>query len=320
LAACGAAAQTAPPLSSISGTVLDPSGALVPDATVELQRPAGRTIQTVQADGAGRFRFSPSPPGSYFVRATHGGFRDGAAALRIAGGRAVTITIRLELAEVFSEVTAELEPVRVSTEASGNPDAAALDTNLLDKLPVFDQDYLSRMSIFLDAGSIGTKGASLVVDGVEANNAGVTASAIKEVRINQNPYSAEFFRPGRGRIEIITKDAGAAYHGTFNFTFRDAHINARDPFALVRAPEQRRILEGSFLGPLGRSKKTAFLLSASRQDDDLQAVIFARDLNGVIQTTAPSPRGLTQTAFRISHQFSSNHAAFWQYNDREYPG
>ena len=65
----------------------------------------------------------------------------------------------------------------------------------------------------------------------------MSASAIQEVRINQNPYSAEFARPGRGRIEIITKDAGAAFHGALSFTFRDYRLNARDYFARLRAPE-----------------------------------------------------------------------------------
>jgi hypothetical protein len=68
------------------------------------------------------------------------------------------------------------------------------------------------------------------------------------------------------------------------------------------------------------SKTTSFLFSGSRQDDDLQGVVFARDLSGPVQETVPSPRGLTQLAFRISHQFNPNHAGFWQYNDREYPG
>src|ERR1039458_5416681 len=176
------------------------------------------------------------------------------------------------------------------------------------------------MARFLDAGSIGTVGVSLVVDGMQVNNVGVTASAIKEVRINQNPYSAEFFRPGRGRIEIITKDSADAYHGAINFIFRSSYFNARDPFSLTRAPEQRRIWEGALSGPVGHSKTTSFLFSGSRQDDDQQAVVFAQGVSGPIQATVPSPRGLTQLAFRISHQFSTNHAAFWQYNDREYPG
>jgi hypothetical protein len=120
-------------------------------------------------------------------------------------------------------VQADFEPAQLMPEVSENRDAAAVSESLLEKLPVFDQDYIGRMSMFLDSASIGTKGASLVVDGIEVNNAGITASAIKEVRINQNPYSAEFFRPGRGRIEIITKDAGAAYHGTLNFTLCDSY-------------------------------------------------------------------------------------------------
>jgi hypothetical protein len=314
-----ATGQPSAPL-AISGTILDPSGATVPGATVEIQRPPGRTLRTVQTDIAGQFRVAGIPSGSYSVHVQSGGFKDATAQVRVASGAATPLTIRLALADIFSEISAEFEPVRVSTEIAENRDAAAVSESLLEKLPVFDQDYIGRMSMFLDGGSLGTKGASLVVDGMEVNNAGVTASAIKEVRINQNPYSAEFFRPGRGRIEIITKDAGAAYHGSLNFTFRDSALNARDPFALTRAPEQRRIWEGAVSGPVGHSKTTSFLVSGSRQDDDLQAVIFARGIGGPIQETAPSPRGLTQTAFRISHQFSTNHAAFWQYNDREYPG
>ncbi len=63
-----------------------------------------------------------------------------------------------------------------------------------------------------------TGGVTLIVDGVEANSAGVSASAIQELKINQNPYTAEFSRPGRGRIEIITKPGST--DGAFNFLFR----------------------------------------------------------------------------------------------------
>src|SRR5262249_43199660 len=161
---------------------------------------------------AGSFRFTGLAAGVYSIRVQREGFRNATARVRIASHQPASLIIALELAEVFTEVAADSEPVQVSVDVAENRDAAAAGGSLLEKLPVFDQDYIAAMSRFLDAGSVGANGTSLVVDGMEVHNAGVTASAIKEVRINQNPYSAEFFRPGRGRIEIITKDAGKAYH------------------------------------------------------------------------------------------------------------
>src|SRR5260221_11981364 len=90
---------------------------------------------------------------------------------------------------------------------------------------------------------MGTGGVTLVVDGMEARKVGVAPSAIQQVKINQDPYSSEFPRPGRGRIEVITKAGTDKYSGSMDFTFRDAPLNARDPFAETRPPEQRRIYE-----------------------------------------------------------------------------
>src|SRR5713226_6526796 len=121
------------------------------------------------------------------------------------------------------------------------------------------------MSRFLDAGSVATGGVTLVVDGLESTRVPVSASAIQEVKINQNPYSAEFSRPGRGRIEIITKPGSQEYHGTLNFLFRDYLLNARDPFAVTRPNEQRRIFEGNLAGPVGHSKTTSFMIRTCSQ-------------------------------------------------------
>src|SRR3977135_4299031 len=111
-------------------------------------------------------------------------------------------------------VTVNGAPAQVSTDSGDNLDVAAIDREMMSNLPVFDQNYVGAMSQFLDAGAIGTGGVTLVVNGMEQRNIGVTASAIQEVKINQNPYSAEFSRPGRGRIEVITKPASQVYHGT----------------------------------------------------------------------------------------------------------
>ena len=88
-----------------------------------------------------------------------------------------------------------------------------------------------------------------MVDGVEANRATVSASAVQEVRINQDPYSAQYYWPGRGQMEIITKSAADHYHGQFNFLFRDSALNAQNALAPSKPFEQRRIYEGHVTGP-----------------------------------------------------------------------
>jgi hypothetical protein len=116
------------------------------------------------------------------------------------GSRApAPMRIVLSIADVRQEVTVSTQAARVSTDSIDNLDAVALDRQALDNLPIFDQDYIGAISRFLDAGAVGTGGVTLIVDGLEATRAGVSASAIQEVKINQNPYSAEYSRPGRGR-------------------------------------------------------------------------------------------------------------------------
>src|SRR5207253_282875 len=98
------------------------------------------------------------------------------------------------------------------TQAASNSDALTLNQDMLDSLPVFDQNAIATLSRFLDTGSIGTGGVTIVVNGMEVNSLNVSASAVQQIKINQDPYSAEYSRPGRGRIEILTKPGGQAYH------------------------------------------------------------------------------------------------------------
>ena len=76
---------------------------------------------------------------------------------------------------------------------------------------------------------------------------------IQEVRINNNPFSAEFSGVGYGRTEIVTKAGTGDLHGNANFLFRDAALNARNPFALTRPPYQQRNFNATFSGPVNCS-------------------------------------------------------------------
>src|SRR5262249_36411479 len=180
------------------------------------------------------------------------------------------------------------------------------DASAIENLPVFNQDILTTMSRFLDASAIGTNGTTLVVNGVEMNSLTVSASAIQQIKINQDPYSAEYPRPGRGRIEVLLKPGSQEYHGLGNFIFRDAALDARNAFAAVKPPEQRRVFEGFLGGPLAHSEKTSFTLSIRAADDDNQAIVFAEGPAGSIQQNVAAPYRNWLAAGTITHQRSQN--------------
>lgn len=291
----------------LSGTVLDPDNRAIPKATITLSR-RGAATAVGAADDFGGFRLTGLAPGDYELTVSHEAFKPSKTKVRI-GGSAATLaplSIHLQLADVQTDVTVNSQTTQVSTNASDNQDAVTLGRQALDDLPIFDQDYIGTMSRFLDAGSIATGGTTIIVDGVEASRALVSASAIQEVKINQDPYSAEYPRPGRSRIEIITKPGSPDFHGTVNFLFRDSHLNARDPFALTRPPEQRRIFEGSLTGPVGSGGKTSFLISANREEEDLQAVVFADGVTGPIQLTVPQPSRNTELSASLTRSINEN--------------
>jgi outer membrane receptor protein involved in Fe transport len=292
---------------AISGVVVDPHKAVVLGAKITLFTSSGAEVQSTTADSRGQFRFDGVAPGTYAVRIEQQGFTPSTTRVRIGNQSPRPLTVEMVLADVHQEVTVGSENGQVSATASDNRDAVTMNRSTLDNLPVFDQDYIGTMSRFLDASSVGTSGVTLVVDGVEATRAGVSASAIQDVIINQDPYSAEYPRPGRGRIEIITKPGSAEYHGTFNFLFRDYHLNARDPFALIRAPEQRRIFEGSLVGPLGTARKMSFLLSANREEEDSQATVVAVTPSGNVRQTVPTPQRNTELGGSLNFQIAADH-------------
>ncbi|MGH9659052.1 MAG: TonB-dependent receptor domain-containing protein, partial [Bryobacteraceae bacterium] len=126
--------------------------------------------------------------------------------------------------------------------------------------------------------------------------------------------TVEYPRWSRRRIEVITKSSADSYHGTFNFLFRDYHLNARDALATERPQEQRRIFEGSLFGPVGNSKNTSFLFSGAREREDLVAVVFAQSPFGAVNTNVPVPQVNSVASLRLSRQGNQKQAMFWQVN------
>lgn len=278
---------------------------------------AENVVGETKTDAVGAFRLANLAPGTYQVAVHADGFVD--AHLQPSVGRKSNpIRVVLQIAVQAETVTvAGANVPRVSTATAENQNTNTIDRNALDRVPVFDHDYITAMSRFLDDNAIGTNGVTLVVNGIEANGPGVTPSAVQEVRINNNPYSARFSRPGRARLEIVTKGGTPNYHGSLNFMFRDSVFDASNAFALVKPPERRQYYEGSVTGPLGHSKRTSFLLALDGDLLDQQAIVDPSALSaaealgfGPIAQSVPNPTHHFFGSGRVFHDLA-NGDQFW---------
>ena len=299
--------------------MLDPSGAAIANAQVSLLAPDNKPVAQASTDNSGSFRFDQVAPGNYTIDFQAEGFRETRVNLSLTNKRQPQLHVTMQIAVLTENVTVgtgDFSPL-VSTETSENQNANTIDRNALDRVPVFDQDYITTMSRFLDDNATGTNGVTLVVNGIEANGPGVTPSAVQEVKINNNPYSARFSRPGRARLEIVTKGGTSAYHGSLNFLFRDSIFDATNAFATVKPPERRQYYEGSITGPIGHSKHTSFLLALDEDLNDQQGIVDPTALAAAVQLgfgpiaqTVPNPTHHFFGSGRVFHDFS-NGDQFW---------
>src|SRR5205807_10009592 len=114
-------------------------------------------------------------------------------------------------------------------------------------------------SLFVDPAANGAGGTRIVVDGVEGDTLDVPSSSVKTVAVDSNPYSAEFSRPGKGRIEVTTWGGSLVrLHRRFEFAYRANHFDATNPFATVHPSRQRHWGAGQSAGPCPRRNAPFF--------------------------------------------------------------
>ena len=267
----------------------DQTGAVLTGATVDLVA-GGRVVQSVATDDGGAFHVDGVAPGTYELRAHFEGFKDSSSRVRVGSRAPSPQRLVLDLASIAQDVTVSNVAAGVKASASGNQDAVTLDQEMLSALPVLDRDLIATASQFLDPAALGG-GVTIVVNGMEVSALNVSAAAVSQIKINQDPSSAEYSRPGRGRIEILTKPGSQQYHAEFNTLIRNGHLSARNAFASAKPQEQRQSVEKFFGGPIGHDGKTMFMLSANDEHDANQAYIHAIGPDGPIDGQLPHTSG-----------------------------
>src|SRR5688572_10579337 len=279
LFAAGATAQQSS--GTLRGKVADEFGGLIVGATVTVADASG-VQKTATTDAEGNFAFSSLPPGRYTLTVVAPGFSVYEnSEVELAAGANVQSDVTLTVAIEQTEVTVEAESP-ISTEPENNAGALVLRGTDLDALPD-DQDDLAEALQALAGPSAGLGGGETYIDGFSDGQLPPKES-IREIRINRNPFSAEYDRLGFGRIEILTKPGSDKFRGNAFFNFNDEVLNSRNPFALNRAPSQRRSYGGNFSGPIQKGKSSFFVDISNREEDNnavLNAIILDAALNPV---------------------------------------
>ena len=228
------AAQTPAPTAvqtgtgTIRGQVTDPSAAAVVGASIIVTAPDGTGLAaTTNRDGV--FELKGVAPGKYTVGVIAPGFalykND---AVQVAVGQIQQLNIALTIEAEQQQVTVTDQAGAVDVSPTNNAGAIVINGAALDALPD-DPDELQTDLTALAGPSAGPNGGQFYIDGFTAGQL-PPKSAIREIRINQNPFSAQYDKVGYGRIEIFTKPGTDKWHGGFSVNGNDSAFNTRNPF------------------------------------------------------------------------------------------
>jgi Carboxypeptidase regulatory-like domain len=290
---------------SLRGVVTDPSGAGVPGASVTVTGPGG-LVRVVQTSDNGSYSIPNLPPGTYALRIAAKGFSlFESMQIELTAARALTADAKLTVAAEKQEVTVT-DTSQVQLDPSQNAGAIVISGQDLDMLSDDPDDLQSDLTA-LAGPAAGPNGGQIFVDGF-SNGQLPPKDSIREIRINSNPFSAEFDRIGYGRIEILTKPGTDKLHGSVFYQTDSGALDARNPFATEKPSFLTQQFQGTLSGSI--NKKTSFFLDFSDRHQDDQALIKATILGPdylpePLTQNVPTPTSRLSFSPRVDHQLNS---------------
>jgi hypothetical protein len=299
---------------TLRGLVTDPSGAIVPGATVSLFRSGA--VRAATSDASGTYLFAGLADGVYTIQARSSSLSSGVPVTVSVKPGSQSFDIHLLVTMTTQQLEVKEDPVHVVTvDPSANANALVLRGEDLQAL-ADDPDDLQADLQALAGPAAGPNGGSIFIDGFSGGEIPPKES-IREIRINQDPFSAEYDKLGYGRIEIFTKPGTNKYHGTVNYNFADDFWNSRNPYAAEKAPLLLNEFEGGASGPLG--KRASFTLDAQRNTVDNGAIINAVTLDPQTLIAAPYtaiykvPQRYTRVTPRVDYALNENNTLSVRY-------
>ena len=311
---------------SLHGQITDPSGAVVVGASVTVTAADGQSQESI-SDSQGNYTLQGLAAGNASVSATAHGFTPYRMSnVIISAGSAQQLDIAFGIAVKQEQVTVQSESATVDVSPASNASSTVLKEKDLEALSD-DPDELEQDLLALAGPSAGPNGGQIYIDGF-SNGTLPPKSAIREIRINQNPFSSEYDRPGFGRVEVFTKPGTDKWHGQGMFNENNSVFNSRNPYIHSNIPDYHsEIYNGNVGGSL--SKTMSAFVNAERRNINETSAIAATELDGsgnAIPFTQAvlAPRTRTNLSPRFDWQITPNNTLTTRYqflkNDEQNQG
>ncbi len=311
---------------TMSGTVTDPSGAVISDAQVSAAEISTGAITRAQSNSAGFYVLAGLAPGSYRLRIEKPGFQTSIQeGIVVEVNRPVTVNIAMQVGAAAQTVQVEATADQVNTRSQTL--SYEVSNQMVKELPLNGRNILQLMQLAPDAAPIGTSGGSssyqqsaarpedsttyvsasggrgnstgFYLDGAvnedaltEVANIFPNPDAIQEFSFETNNYSAKFGGRGGGVMNAVTRGGANQFHGALFEFLRTSDLNARNFFSPGQDGLNRNQFGGTIGGPI-RKDKTFFFFSYQRTD---------------LRQTALSNSATTLTAAQRAGDFSADKA------------
>ena len=311
--AASAIAQTAA-TADLRGTVKDPNGAVIQNATITVRDEARNFERSAQSNESGYFTLLSLPPGNYTLTVTAKGFAKMVAKnVGLTVGQAADYPVTMQLPTAQTEVVVTGEPLLVETAKTST--STTIGQQRIENLPINGRNYVNfsltnsqaQRDVAPSIGAAPTSGLNfggqrarsnaVNVDGMDAVDNGVNGirstlsqEGVQEFQIITNGYEAEFGRASGGVVNIITKSGTNDFHGSLFGYLRNRNVQAQNPFTNTPDPAYTRVQAGAAAGGTLKKDKTFYYFSfeLTRRHETGFSTIGANNFGLVPLTNAAS--------------------------------
>lgn len=247
------AQQACPNGTRVEGAVTDPTGAVIPGASVQ----GAGTV--ARADATGHYVLA-CVSANAIITAQADGFANRAVRVPSRSSGAIHLNIQLTIASVQTDV--QVSGDGGSTGLNRASGAVVLNTDQVQQLADDPDDFVRQLQMLASTAGGGNGSATIMVDGFRNPSAMPPKGSISSITVNADLFDPEFQTPAwfGGLIQIFTKPGADRFHGAVFFTDSDGSFNATDPFSLTATPAGKRRYGFELSGP-AISKKTDFSLA-----------------------------------------------------------